>query len=144
MKFFTASTNIKASPDTIWTIITDAPHYPDWDPGVIRIEGTIAPNEKITAYSKISPDRAFPVKVVEFVPGQKMVWSSGMPLGLFKGERTFSLTPQDDGSTDFVLREEFTGLLAPLITKSIPDLTQTFEEFVAGLKSHAEAQEAVA
>jgi hypothetical protein len=25
------------------------------------------------------------VKVTEFVPGQRMVWSGGMPLGLFKG-----------------------------------------------------------
>lgn len=144
MTFFTASTNIKATPETIWAIITDAPHYPDWDPGVIRIDGDIAAGEKITAHAKISPNRAFPVKVVEFVPNQKMVWSSGMPLGLFKGERTFNLNPKGDGTIDFVLREEFTGLLAPMITKSIPDLTETFENFVAGLKAHAEAREATA
>ncbi|MFT5684527.1 MAG: hypothetical protein ACI8RZ_005468 [Myxococcota bacterium] len=26
--------------------------------------------------------------------GERMVWFSGMPLGLFKGERTFTLTPE--------------------------------------------------
>lgn len=138
MKFFTASTNIKAPPDTIWKILTDAPNYPTWDPGVIRIEGRIAANEQITAYSKLSPNRAFPVKVTEFVPGKRMTWASGMPLGLFKGVRTFSLTPKGDGSIDFTLREEFSGPLLPLIGRSIPDMTKTFEDFVAGLKAHAE------
>jgi hypothetical protein len=71
-----------------------------------------------------------------------MVWTGGMPLGHFKGERTFTLTSKSTGSTDFALREEFTGLLLPLIGRTIPDLTQTFEEFAAGLKVHAEAQEA--
>ena len=135
---YTANTVINASPETIWGILTDAPGYPTWDPGVIRIEGTIAPGNKITAYSKISPDRAFPVTVTEFVPGQKMVWASGMPLGLFSGARTFTLTPQGDNQTAFSLREEFSGLLLPLFGRGIPDLTQTFEDFAAGLKAHAE------
>lgn len=61
-----------------------------------------------------------------------------MPLGLFKGERTFTLTPQSNGRVEFTLREVFSGLLLPLIGRSIPDLTSTFEQFVAGLKSRAE------
>ena len=77
------------------------------------------------------------MKVVEFVPGEKMVWSSGMPLGIFKGART-TLTPQPDGMVEFSMREEFTGLMAPLITKSIPDLQPAFDEFAMNLKQAAE------
>jgi hypothetical protein len=142
MKVYTASTNIKASPSTIWNILTNVANYPAWDPDVDRIEGVIAPGERITAYTKISPDRAFPAKVTEFVPNQRMTWSGGMPLGLFKGERTFVLRPSGVDSVDFTLREEFSGLLLPLIGRSIPDLTKTFENFVAGLKARAEAIEA--
>jgi hypothetical protein len=138
MKYFTATTNIKASPDAIWKILTDAPNYPAWDPGVLRIEGTIAPGQKVTAYTKANPNRAFPAKVTEFVPGQKMTWVGGMPLGLFKGVRTFTLKPKGDGSTDFTLREDYGGPLLPLFAGSIPDLTPTFENFVAGLKARAE------
>lgn len=68
MKEYSAKTTIEASPETIWAILTDAPTYPTWDPGMIRLEGRIAPGEKITAYAKISPNRAFPVNVTEFVP----------------------------------------------------------------------------
>ena len=140
MKYFTASANIKAPKETIWKIITDAPNYPTWDPGVIRIEGTIASGNKITAYSKISPNRGFPVTVSEFKRGERMAWSSGMPFGLFSGVRTFTLTPRPDGSIDFTLREQFDGALLPIFGRSIPDLTATFEDFVKGLKAYAERQ----
>ena len=137
MKLFSATTTIKAPASTIWKILTDAKNYPAWDPGIHRLEGTIAQGQKITAYTKLSP-RAFPVKVTEFVPDQQMTWTGGMPLGLFKGVRTFSLSPKGEGSIEFTLREEFSGPLLPLFAKTIPDLTKTFEAFVAGLKAHAE------
>jgi hypothetical protein len=138
MKSFSTSTVISASPDTVWAILTDAPHWPDWNTTVDRVEGKIALGEKIIVYAKVNPGRAFPLKVSEFVPGRKMVWSGGMPLGLFKGERTYTLTKQPDGGVEFAMREVFTGLLAPLITRSIPDLQPSFEEFAATLKKRAE------
>lgn len=68
-----------------------------------------------------------------------MVWRGGMPLGfLFRGERTFTLVPTD-GGVEFTMHEAFTGLFAPLITKSIPDLTPAFDEFAACLKRRAES-----
>ena len=61
-----------------------------------------------------------------------------MPLGRFTGVRTFTLIPKGDGSLDFTLREEFTGPLLPLLAGSLPDMTQTFKDFVAGLRAYAE------
>ncbi|MEO8608432.1 MAG: SRPBCC domain-containing protein [Chloroflexota bacterium] len=138
MKYFSASSNIKASKEAIWKILTDPARYPVWDPGVIRIEGKIAAGEKLVAYNKINPNRAFPARVTEFIPGQKMVWVGGMPFGLFKGVRSFTLAPKSDGTIDFTLREEYSGPLLPMIGGSIPDLTKSFRDFVAGLKAQAE------
>lgn len=138
MKIYSAAATIYAPAEKIWAILTDAPNYPAWDPGVIRIEGRIALGEKLTAFSKLSPKRAFGVKVTEFLPARSMKWTGGMPLGLFKGVRTFTLAPRPDGAVDFMLREEFGGPLLPLIGRSIPDMTATFEDFVNGLKAHAE------
>lgn len=134
-----ATATIEASPDAIWTLLTDAPGYTAWDSGVDRVDGRIAPGEKITVFSKVNPGRAFPVKVTEFAPGKKMVWSGGMPLGLFKGVRTFTLSPEADGGTRFTMREEYSGPLAGLIWRSIPDLRPSFEQFATGLKAQAEA-----
>ena len=85
MEHYESTAVIDASPEAIWTVLTDAPAYADWDSGVVRVEGTIAPQEKIKVVSEANPKRAFPVKVTEFAPGERMVWSGGMPLGLFKG-----------------------------------------------------------
>ena len=139
MKEFMASTTIAASPEVIWAILTDAAKYPEWDPGMIRLEGTIAQGEKITAYTKISPDRAFPVTVDIVAKGKKMTWSSAMPLGAFSGVRTFTLDDQGDGTVKFKAHEQFTGWMLPIIGRTIPDLTESFENFVAGLKARAEA-----
>jgi hypothetical protein len=61
-----------------------------------------------------------------------------MPLGLFKGERTFTLSPELNGQVEFYMREEYTGLLSPLIARSIPDLQPAFAEFASDLKQAAE------
>jgi hypothetical protein len=61
-----------------------------------------------------------------------------MPLGLFKGVRTFTLTPLDDGQTRFHAREEFTGPMLPLVWRSMPDLGPSFQQFADGLKQRAE------
>lgn len=138
MKTFESAITIDAEPAAIWAILTDAAAYPAWNTTVTKVEGTIGLGEKIKVFAKISPDRAFPVKVAELVPNAKMVWSGGMPLGLFKGERTFTLTPKD-GAIEFSMREVFSGLLSPLIERSIPDLQPAFDEFARALKRAAEA-----
>lgn len=136
---YTASILINQSPEKIWNIITDGAKFPQWDAYCDRIEGQIALGQKIKAYSKLSPGRAFPVKVVEFVPATKMVWRGGMPFGLFKGVRSFTLVPKS-GQIEFTLTEEFSGPLLGLIGKTIPDMSQAFSEFVSGLKKRAEAE----
>jgi hypothetical protein len=142
MKSYEAESVIEASPETIWAILTDASIYGDWDSGIERVEGNIVSGGTISVYSKISPGRAFPLKVIEFIPGQKMVWSGGMPLGLFKGVRTFTLSPDGKGFTRFKMREEFSGPMLPLIWGSMPDLGPSFKQFAGGLKVCAESKSA--
>jgi hypothetical protein len=137
MKSYESEATINANPEAIWSVLTNAGAYADWDSGVERIEGTIAPGETIKVHSEANPGRAFPVKVTEFSPGQRMVWSGGMPLGLFQGVRTFTLTPED-GGTRFHMREEYTGPMLPLIWRSMPDLQPSFDKFASGLKARAE------
>jgi hypothetical protein len=138
MRHYEATALIQARPEAIWAVLTDAPGYAGWDSGVVRVEGRIAPQETIKVVSEANPKRAFPVKVTEFSPAERMVWSGGMPLGLYKGERTFTLAPED-GATRFRMREEYTGPLLALMWRSMPDLGPSFEQFARGLKARAEA-----
>jgi hypothetical protein len=104
----------RASKGSLWAILTDAPGYPAWDSGVERVEGSIAPGEKIKVRSKANPGRAFPVKVTD------------------------PLAPGTDGTTRFTMREEYTGPLLPLIWRSMPDLGPSFRQFASGLTKRAE------
>jgi len=137
MKKYSASTTINTSPETIWKILTDAGGYPNWDMSMDHIEGKLAPGETVKFFTKLSA-QAFPVKVKSFEPRRKMILTSGMPLGLFKSERTHTLTPNKDGTTTFQTEEIFSGLMLPIFGKSIPDLTENFKNFAAGLKRQAE------
>lgn len=137
MKQYNASTSINASPQTVWKILIDAGSYPSWDLSMDHIEGKLAPDETVKFFTKFSP-QAFPVRVTTFEPNRKLVLTGGMPLGLFKSERTHTLTENRDGTTSFKTEEIFSGPLLPIFGKNIPDLTENFRNFAAALKARAE------
>lgn len=139
MTTYAVNRTIYAAPETIWELLTEASGYPDWNPAVLAIEGEIAEGRQIRLTSIVNPNRQFKLNVSDVRAPHHMVWSDGMPLGLFKGVRTFDVIPQDDGTSEFKMEETYTGLMAPLITKSIPDMTDSFHLFADGLKEAAEA-----
>jgi hypothetical protein len=138
MHFFESESQINASPAAVWAVLTDGATWPTWDSGVDGVKGEIAPGNKLTISSAAAPGRAFPVKVTTFDAPKMLVFTGGMPLGLFKGERTYSLT-EANGGTLFRMREEYTGLMLPMIWPSIPDLNPSFAQFANGLKKRVEA-----
>ncbi len=135
---YSVERQIAASPQTVWAVLADGSNYADWDPNIEKLDGTIGLGETITVHTKLSA-RAFPVKVTRFEANATMEWTGGMPLGLFKGVRKFTLMAKD-GGTEFIMREVFSGLLLPLIGRTIPDLSASFEQFADGLKARAESQ----
>lgn len=137
MKSFEVRRTIAAPPEAVWARLTDAQGLVSGGLGIRQLQGAIAAGARLKVTSEANPGRAFALRVSEFTPHRRMVWKGGMPLGLFTGTRTFSLTPAT-GGTDFYMREEFTGLLAPLVGKSIPDLQPSFEQFADGLRRLAE------
>lgn len=131
--------SIAASPDMVWSVLTDTGVLQKGDFGITRLDGDLEADGKIKLWADVSPDRAFTLNVAEFDPGRRMVWRGGMPLGLFTGTRQFNLV-KEDGGTLFQMSEDFTGLLSGLITKSMPDLQPSFEKFADALKREAEAR----
>jgi len=136
-KAYTVSRDIQAPAQVVWHLLTDTSGYRDWNPAVLSIEGAMSPGNTIKLVSIASPNRTFSLKVTSMQAPLRMVWSDGMPLGLFRGVRTFQLQPFSAG-TAFSLTEEFTGPLSGLIARSIPDLTESFNQFADGLKAAAE------
>jgi uncharacterized protein YndB with AHSA1/START domain len=139
MRSYEATSLIQASPEQVWRVLANTAAWPDWNSGVTKVDGTLALGEKLSIGVDANPGRAFPVKVVTLSEPQRIVFRGGMPLGLFTGQRTYTLD-RDGPQTRFAMREEYTGLLAALIFRSIPDLGPSFQQFADGLKHQAESR----
>jgi uncharacterized protein YndB with AHSA1/START domain len=132
------STNIAANPEAVWSVLVDGTNWASWDSGVDAVEGKIASGETITIRSQAAPGRTFPVRVVKFEPPTRLRFAGGMPLDLFRGVRTYTLSPDAGGGTVFKLREEYTGPMVGMMWRSMPDLAPFFNQFARGLKQRAE------
>lgn len=132
MKHYEVRRHIAAEPSVVWETLTDPDRLVTADTGVARIEGSIQAGATFTLWSEAVPNRGFKTRVVELLAPERMVWEGGLPGGLFRGVRTFTLAPTD-GGTDFHMREEFTGLLLPVVWRTMPDLQPSFDAFASGL-----------
>ena len=47
MKQYEATASIAAAPEVVWKILLDGKSYPQWDSGVVALEGTIAQGERL-------------------------------------------------------------------------------------------------
>lgn len=137
-KITAAAILIHAAPETVWSVLTDASQYTRWNSTIVSIDGTIAAGEKLAVVSTVDPARTFKLKVTVWEPPSRMVWSAGN--FMFKGTRTYTVTPQGDGQVEFRMEEVFTGLMSGPISRSIPDLQPSFDQFAADLKVAAEAE----
>jgi uncharacterized protein YndB with AHSA1/START domain len=137
MRYYEAGSFIEATPEQVWPVLADTAAWPDWNSGVSKVDGRLALGQKLSITVSANPGRAFPVKVVQLSEPEQMVFVGGMPLGLFTGKRTYTLSPEATG-TRFAMREEYSGPLAGVIFKSIPDLGPSFRQFADGLKARVE------
>ncbi len=138
MKHYEVSRTIAAAPDEVWAVLRDADRLVGAETGISRIEGTIEPGARFTIWSDAAPGRGFPTRVSQMDAPNTMVWTGGMPAGLFRGVRRFTLSPSGTGGTEFHMREEFSGVMLPLVWRSMPDLQPSFEQFADGLARASE------
>lgn len=123
---------INANPEVIWSLLTNASDYPNWNSTIVSIEGNIVEGEKIRLTSTLDTSRTFKLKVKEFVPNERLVWGDGL------GQRTYTLEKNETGVL-FNMTEKIGGFMFPLFANKIPSFDASFETFVSDLKSKAES-----
>lgn len=132
------SNSIKATPEKIWKLLTDAENYTKWNSTLESLEGNITLSGTVKMRVPQAPDRVFKVKVKEFTANKSMLWQDGFA-PMFMGRRYFTLQPGIDGDTVFTMSEIFTGLMLPMIAGKLPDFGPIFEQYAGDLKKAAEA-----
>jgi len=142
LKRIEAAISIAAKPDQVWGHLTDFAAYPDWNPFVQRIEGSLDVGKRLTV--RIVPPggkgSTFRPRILIVIPGRQLRWVGSLPVpGLFTGEHWFRIEPAA-GSTRFVQGEKFSGLLVPLLGGTLNKAKAGFEAMNAALKERAEKQ----
>jgi hypothetical protein len=128
--------NIGANAQVVWGLLTDAKGFPRWNSTITGIEGQIREGERLRLHVP-GTRRTFTPRVSDVVAARRMTWSDGF-VPLFKGVRSFELKPRDDGSTDFVMKERFSGIVFALTRRMLPDFRPIFEAYAGDLKREAE------
>lgn len=115
---------IDASPETVWSVLTDFETYPDWNP-VLEIDGEAVEGQRLevtTDYENTRPMTFRPTVLVVDEP-MELRWQGRLFVpGLYDGEHRFVLTAVDEGErTRLTHAETFRGALVGFINRRIGD-----------------------
>jgi|SaaInlV_100m_DNA_5_1039725.scaffolds.fasta_scaffold00745_19 hypothetical protein len=142
MKKIETEIQINASPQEVWSILTNLEKYSDWNPFVINASGVVAVGETIEVL--ICPPEGkqmlFKPTVTEAEENTKFSWLGRLLMpGIFDGEHIFAITATPNGCV-LTQNENFSGMLVPLLWKSLNTDTRVgFESMNQALKQRAEA-----
>jgi len=135
---------INAPPETVWRVLTATAAYPEWNPFLVRLQGRLAPGEKlaITVRPPGGSEMSFTPTVLAVLPNRELAWRGDLPIpGLFTGEHRFRLEPAAGGHTTLVQSEKFTGLLIGPLTRTMLDHTEAgFAEMNLAVKIQSESR----
>ncbi|MCB9680711.1 MAG: SRPBCC domain-containing protein [Alphaproteobacteria bacterium] len=128
---------IDASPTRVWAVLTDNGAMPSWNPMTERIEGVLAPGERVRLVFTLNGRRNDTVvTLLEAREPQTLLWRGGVPL-LLRADHGFRLTAVD-GGTALEQHETFTGLMAPLVPRLLGDLEAAYTAVNLALKARCE------
>ena len=128
---------IHSTPTIVWSILTEFEKYPEWNPFVKSLKGSVAEGKQIEVQL---PGMKFKPTVVTFKPKQEFAWLGHLWIkGLFDGQHSFRLVDNHDGTTTFYHSENFSGILVPIFKqKLLKDTLNGFEHMNQKLKARAE------
>lgn len=134
--------DIDATPERVWSILTDFAAYPEWNPFILSAHGVAQNGQKLAIL--VQPDGG---KAMRFRPDvlsaeapRELRWLGRLILpGIFDGEHRFLIEPLEEGGVRFTQSERFSGVLVPLFRKSLDNQTKRgFEAMNAALKTRAQ------
>lgn len=142
MKTLDTHIDIAAPPDVVWAVLTDFPSFGRWNPFIVHIAGTVVEGQRLEARLQPPGGRAMTFRPTLRVVRQEreLRWLGRLALpGLFDGEHIFLVEPTETG-VRFTQREEFRGVLVPLLWRQLDTKTRAgFEAMNEALKLRAEA-----
>jgi hypothetical protein len=140
-KTLASQIDVDASPSRVWEVLTDYGAYPEWNPFIVRAEGRIEVGSRLSLRMQPVGARGVSLRptVLEAVEG-RLRWRGRLWMpGILDAEHDFRVEALDGGRSRLTQNEKFTGLLAPVMARSLDRHTlPAFEAMNAALKLRAE------
>jgi len=130
---------IHATPDKVWTILTNFENYPNWNPFIKSVIGEVKVGNKITV--RIEPPKekgmTFKPTVLIYEANKELRWIGRLLFpGLFDGEHKFELIDNGNGTITFRQSEKFKGIFVWFL--NVENTKKGFEEMNGKLKELSE------
>ena len=142
MSTLDTSIDIAASPERVWSILTDFPAYPAWNPFIVRLEGRLKVGTPLLVQLSLpgKPVMTFRPTVTVATAPRALCWvGQVLAPGLLDGKHGFELGALADGHCRLRHVEEFSGVLVPLFVPALQEATRAgFEAMNRALKARAE------
>jgi hypothetical protein len=113
---------IAAAPETIWGILADFAAYPEWNPYIQAVRGSVAPEAEIEMDLLYNHPKGLPqglkaterVKVTAFAAPRyfSWVWTHSRGDWWLSAERVFRIKAREDGKCTFFNEAYWSGLSA--------------------------------
>lgn len=130
---------INAAPQKVWEILTDFNNYPNWNPFIKSIAGSIniGSTLKVTIEPEEGKGMTFKPVVQSLVKNKELSWLGKLLFkGVFDGKHKFQLIDNGNGITTFIQSEEFSGILVSFI--NLDKTAEGFNTMNQSLKEWAE------
>ena len=136
---------IDAPIELAWEILTDAAHYPEWNPFTPQIETDFQVGSSVQIEVHLGGSVRSETERIEVLePPTRLAWRQQMTLGpimLVNAFREQRLTRLDDGRCTYKCWDRMKGPITPLVRLAFDDkLRAGFTSVGLGLKRFAEAR----
>ena len=142
MKELRTEIDIKAPKKKVWDILIDFKGYPQWNPFIKSIRGDLKVRRRLEVLMRLPDSKEFRLKpkVTTLKQYHEFSWLGSLLMyGLFDGHHIFEIQENENGTSKFIHKEEFSGILVPLIWKLLNTKTREgFELMNQAIKEQAE------
>jgi hypothetical protein len=132
---------INASPDQVWSVLTDTASFPSWNPFIRELEGQLTEGAKLRVVIQPPGRRqsTFRPTLLTVTPARELRWLGRLVIpGLFDGEHSLRLEPIPNGGTRFTQAERFNGVLVAPFKGVLDSTAMGFQQMNQALKARVE------
>lgn len=136
-----AEVEIKASPDTVWRILTNFPAYDIWNPYIYPAVGQAVAGRQLELTLRGRSVIHYQATVITVKPNRELSWGENVAMGAVQRQVTFDIQPLAAHRVHLVAVERFRGILLPLASGVTADSVAGLRGMTQALRDRAELLE---